>query len=116
MGFLSSNAKVTGVGFLVINLLSACVAEEDLIIPNKQQRTMAVETYKQCVSQATNRRITQNLDPEQIVRESIAQCRTSKYTMLKDYPKDWRASFEKQIDDELLKNEMAYIIEARQGR
>lgn len=97
----------------VLLLVSACVAKEDLILPNKEQRVTAVETYKQCVSYATNKRINQNRDAEAIVRDSIEQCRSSKHAMLKDYPKNWRANFERQVDEELLKTEVAYIQKAR---
>ncbi|WP_455221758.1 hypothetical protein [Kaarinaea lacus] len=96
--------------------LTACTAEQELILPNKQQRIAAVDTYKQCVSYATNKRVNQNRDPEEIVRDSMDKCRTSKYAMLKDYPKGWRDNFEKQIDEEILKQEIAYVVRARQGQ
>lgn len=97
----------------VLILVSACVAKEDLILPTKEQRITAVETYKQCVSYATNKRLNQNRDAEAIVRDSIEHCRSSKYAMLKDYPKSWRSNFEKRVDEELLKTEVAYIRQAR---
>ena len=105
-----------GAVLLVFNVLTACVAKEDLIIPSKEQRIAAMESYKQCVSHATNKRMNQNRDPEAIVRDSIAHCRTSKYAMLKDYPKGWRDSYEQQVDEEILKEEIAYITNVRQGR
>ena len=94
-------------------MVSACVAKEDLILPTKEQRVTAVDTYKQCVSYATNRMLGEKRDAEAIVRDSIEHCRSSKYAMLKDYPKNWRSSFEKQIDEELLKTEVAYVNKAR---
>lgn len=96
-------------------ILSACVAKQDLILPSKEQRVSAVENYKQCVASATNKRINQNRDPEAIVRDSITHCRSSKYAMLKDYPKNWRKSFERQVDEEVLKTEVAYVRKARGG-
>lgn len=101
---------------MVFVILTACTAEQELILPNKQQRITAVDTYKQCVSYATNKRLNQNRDPEEIVRDSMDKCRTSKYAMLKDYPKGWRDNFEKQIDEEILKEEIAYVVRARQGQ
>ena len=101
---------------VVLVALTACVAKQDLIIPSKQQRIAAMENYKQCVANATNKRLSQNRDPEAIVRDSIAHCRTSKYAMLKDYPKGWRDSYEKQVDEEILKEEIAYVTKVRQGR
>jgi len=113
MNLMSVIARRSGVVLAGLLLLSACVAKEDLILPTKEQRISAVETYKQCVSYATNKRLNQNRDAESIVRDSIEQCRTSKYVMLKDYPKSWRSNFEKSVDDELLKTEVAYIRKAR---
>jgi len=101
---------------LALSVLVACVAKEDLIIPSKQQRIAAVENYKQCVSVATNKRLNENRDPEAIVRDSITHCRSSKYAMLKDYPKGWRDSYEKQVDEEILKEEIAYVTKVRQQR
>ena len=101
---------------LIIFTMTACVAKQDLIVPSKEQRIAAYDNYRQCVAQATNKRLNQNRDPEDIVRDSIAHCRTSKYAMLKDYPKGWRESYEQQIDEELLKEEIAYVIKVRQGR
>lgn len=106
------SVKTAGLIALVL-LVSACVAKEDLILPSKQQRITAVETYKQCVAYATNKRINQNRDAEAIVRDSIEHCRGSKHAMLKDYPKSWRASFERQVDDEVLKEEIAYVRKVR---
>ena len=100
---------------VAVTLLSACVAKEDLILPSKQQRVSAVENYKQCVASATNKRLNQNRDAEAIVRDSISHCRSSKHAMLKDYPKNWRASFERQVDEEVLKNEVAYVRKVRSG-
>ena len=97
-------------------LLAACTAKQDLILPNKQQRLAAVETYKQCVSYSTNKNIHQNRDPEAIVRDSMHRCRTSKHAMLKDYPKGWRENFERQVDEEILKEEIAYVVRAKQGQ
>ena len=101
---------------VVIVVLTACVAKQDLIVPSKQQRVAAEENYKQCVAQATNKRVYENQDPEAIVRDSIAHCRTSKYAMLKDYPKGWQESYGQQVDEEILKNEIAYVIKTRQQR
>ena len=118
MRFLPVFGKSTAVlaaAVIVTATLSACVAKQDLILPSKEQRITAVDVYKQCVAYATNRRINQNRDAEAIVRDSIDQCRTSKNAMLKDYPKNWRTSFEKQVDEEILKNEVAYVKKARGG-
>jgi len=98
---------------IVLLLLTACVAKEDLILPTREQRETAVDAYKQCVSYATNKRLNQNRDAEAIVRDSIEQCHGTKHAMLKDYPKNWRASFERQVDEELLREEVAYIRKAR---
>lgn len=100
----------------VVMSLGACVAKQDLILPNKHQRVSLVESYKQCVATATNKRVHQNRDPEAIVRESMAHCRTTKYAMLKDYPKGWRDSYERQIDEEVLKEEVAYVLKTRNQR
>lgn len=112
MNFSGKFAK-SAVVLAVAILVSACVAKEDYILPSKEQRVSAVETYKQCVAYATNKRLGQNRDAEAIVRDSIDQCRSSKYEMLKDYPKSWRSNFEKQVDEELLKREVAYVREKR---
>lgn len=112
MNFEGHVVKVAGV-LAVIFLISACVAKQDLILPSKEQRVSAVNNYKQCVAYATNKRINQNRDAEAIVRDSIEHCRGSKHAMLKDYPKSWRASFERQIDEEVLKEEVAYVRKAR---
>ncbi|WP_455375083.1 hypothetical protein [Kaarinaea lacus] len=109
----SGNVVRSTLVLTVLLLVSACVAKQDLILPSKEQRVTAVETYKQCVAYATNKRINQNRDAESIVRDSIEKCRSSKHAMLKDYPKNWRNSFEKQVDEELLKTEVAYIRKAR---
>lgn len=111
--YFSSNFLKSSFVLVVVLLMSACVAQEDLILPTKEQRVTAVDAYKQCVSSATNRRLNENRDAEAIVRDSIEHCRSNKYTMLKDYPKNWRASFEKQIDEDLLKTEVAYVNKAR---
>lgn len=112
MIFAGNLVRTSGV-LAVIFLVSACVAKQDLILPSKQQRVSAVNNYKQCVAYATNKRINQNRDAEAIVRDSIQHCRGSKHAMLKDYPKSWRASFERQVDEEVLKEEVAYIRKAR---
>jgi len=101
---------------VVIFSLVACTSQQELILPNKEQRISSVESYKQCVSLATNKRINQNRDPEAIVRDSMYRCRTSKHAMLKDYPKGWRENFEQQVDEEILKEEIAYVVRARQGQ
>ena len=100
---------------IAVLVLPACVAKQDLILPSKVQRVTAVENYKQCVAFATNKRLNQNRDAEDIVRDSISHCRSSKYEMLKDYPKNWRASFARQVDEEVLKAEVAYVLKARGG-
>ncbi|WP_455208606.1 hypothetical protein [Kaarinaea lacus] len=115
MDFITSVSKL-GPILIALVILTACTAEQELILPNKQQRISAVDTYKQCVSYATNKGINQNRDPEEIVRDSMDKCRTSKYAMLKDYPKGWRENFEKQIDEEIMKEEIAYVVRARQGQ
>ena len=99
-----------------LGLLAACVAKQDLILPNKQQRITAMDSYKQCVAYATNNHLSQNREPEAIVRASMDKCRPSKYAMLKDYPKGWRDNYEKQIDEEILKEEIAFIVNARRGK
>ena len=113
MRFIRKMVKNGAVVSAVVLLVSACVAKEDLILPTKEQRITAVDTYKQCVSYATNKRLNQNRDAEAIVRDSIEQCKTSKYAMLKDYPKNWRANFEKSVDEEILETEVAYVRKAR---
>lgn len=102
--------------FILIFSLVACTSQQELILPNKEQRIAAVQTYKQCVSLATNKGIYQNRDPEAIVRDSMHRCRTTKHAMLKDYPKGWRDNFEKQVDEEIMKEEIAYVVRARQGQ
>ncbi|MGD8568664.1 MAG: hypothetical protein PVJ39_11285 [Gammaproteobacteria bacterium] len=103
-----------GVLLIAISVLGACVAKQDLILPNKQQRITRVERYKQCVANATNQHVFQNRQPEAIVRDSMNKCRPAKYTMLNEYPKGWRKNYEKKIDQEVLKQEIAYVIKARQ--
>ncbi|MCI0506877.1 MAG: hypothetical protein L0Z73_12310 [Gammaproteobacteria bacterium] len=110
------NISKRGLIFAGFVFLTGCTAEQELILPNKQQRVAATDTYRQCVAYATNQSINQNRDPEEIVRDSMDRCRTSKYAMLKDYPKSWRENFEKQIDEEILKEEIAYVVKARQGQ
>lgn len=110
-----SISKLLPAIILVFSLV-ACTSQQELILPNKDQRIAAVETYKQCVSLGTNKGIYQNRDPEAIVRDSMYRCRTTKHAMLKDYPKDWRENFEKQVDEEILKQEIAYVVRARQGQ
>ena len=112
MSFSGKLVKSTGL-ILVMFVVSACVAKQDLILPSKEQRVSAVNNYKQCVAYATNKRINQNRDAEAIVRDSIQHCRGSKHAMLKDYPKNWRASFERQVDEEVLKEEVAYVRKVR---
>jgi hypothetical protein len=111
-----SNISKKGLIVAGFVFLAGCTAEQELILPNKQQRVAATDTYRQCVAYATNQSINQNRDPEEIVRDSMDRCRTSKYAMLKDYPKSWRENFEKQIDEEILKEEIAYVVKARQGQ
>jgi hypothetical protein len=103
-----------GVLLIAISVLGACVAKQDLILPNKQQRITMVDRYKQCVANATNQHVFQNRQPEAIVRDSMVKCRPSKYTMLNEYPKSWRKNYEKKIDQEIMKEEIAYVIKARQ--
>lgn len=112
MIFEGNLLKIAGV-LTIVFVLSACVAKQDLILPSKEQRVSAVNSYKQCVAYATNKRINQNRDAESIVLDSIEHCRGSKHAMLKDYPKSWRASFERQVDEEVLKEEVAYIRKVR---
>jgi len=101
---------------VVVFSVAACTSQQELILPNKQQRMVSVETYKQCVSLATNKGLNQNRDPEAIVRDSMQRCKSSKHAMLKDYPKGWRENFEQQVDEEILKEEIAYVVRARQGQ
>ena len=112
MNLFGNLMKYSGL-IAAVFLVTACVAKQDLILPSKEQRITAVESYKQCVAYATNKRINQNREAEDIVRDSIEFCRGSKHAMLKDYPKNWRASFERQIDEEVLKEEVAYVRKAR---
>ncbi|HEY5603128.1 MAG TPA: hypothetical protein VIM41_08480 [Gammaproteobacteria bacterium] len=115
MGFIANISRqwviVCGLVFL-----TACATEKELILPDTQLRNSAVDTYKQCVSKATSQRINENRDPEAIVRDSMDLCKTSKHAMLKDYPKGWRENFEKKVDEEILKEEIAYVVRARQGQ
>jgi len=97
----------------VVFILSACVAQQDLIIPNKIQRVEMISKYKQCVSNATNvasnRQFSDFRTPEALVRASMHQCRGAKYMMLKDYPKGWRESLANQVDEELFKQEISWL-------
>ena len=115
MDKVSSISKLWSALVVVFSLV-ACTSQQELILPNKDQRMASVETYKQCVSLATNKGLHQNRDPEAIVRDSMHRCRTSKHAMLKDYPKGWRENFEQQVDEEILKEEIAYVVRAWQGQ
>lgn len=115
MGWVRKSFRFT-VFLLMSGLVIACVAKQDLILPNKQQRISAVDSYKQCVAYATNSHLHQNREPEAIVRDSMDKCRPTKYIMLKEYPKGWRDNYERQIDEEILKEEIAYIVSTRRGQ
>ncbi|NOZ52459.1 MAG: hypothetical protein GXP08_04845 [Gammaproteobacteria bacterium] len=99
--------------FIMLSILSACVAQEDLIIPNKIQRLEMVSKYKQCVANATNAASSKEhsdyRNPQELVRASMLQCRGAKYRMLKDYPKGWRKSLATQVDDELFRQEISWL-------
>jgi len=104
--------RLVGV-FGIVFMLSACVAQQDLIIPNKIQRVEMISKYKQCVSNATNvasnKEHTDFRSAEELVRASMRQCRGAKFMMLKDYPKGWRASLASQVDEELFNQEMSWL-------
>lgn len=111
---LSCRCIKMGVLLIAISVLGACVAKQDLILPNKQQRITMVDRYRQCVANATNKSVFQNRQPEAIVRDSMIHCRSSKFAMLNEYPKSWRKNYEKKIDQQIMKEEIAYVIKARQ--
>lgn len=109
----NSIKPVIGAGFVF--LLSACVAQKDIILPSKTQRESRVGAYKLCVAQQTNRKYNDYENPAQIVRLSMDACKGAKYQMLKDYPKSWGESFEKRIDEEVYKQEITWVLKTRKS-
>ena len=96
--------------------LVACVPEQDIILPTKEQRVSRVDAYKICVSYATNQNYNDIESPDAIVRASMASCKNAKRSIFTDYPKAWRDNFEKQIDEEVYKEELAWVLETRKTR
>ena len=93
--------------------LTACVAQEDIILPTKYQRIAEANAYKQCVAQATNRKFDEITTPESIARSSLAECAFVKKTMLRAYPQRWRENYIKDIDAELYEREVNWVVETR---
>jgi hypothetical protein len=96
-------------------MLISCVAEQEMILPTKEQRVSRVDAYKICVSYAINQSYNNLEPPESIVRASMASCKNVKRNILIDYPKAWRENFEKQIDEEVFKEEIAWVLETRKA-
>lgn len=99
--------------FLGLFMLTACVAQEELILPTKYQRVAAANAYKNCVASATNSRFDNNTKPDVIVKNSMGACSHFKYNMLKEYPKRWRENYLKDVDAQLFKREVEWIVQTR---
>jgi aspartyl/asparaginyl-tRNA synthetase len=101
--------------YSLISLLSftACVAQEDIILPTKYQRIEQADAYKRCVANATNRRFDETTDPDTIVRSSLGACSQVKNTMLNAYPERWRENYMKEVDAKLYQREMDWVVETR---
>lgn len=99
--------------FLVMFGLAACVAKKDIILPTKYDRESRVASYKQCVAQATSRTYDDRRNPDEIVQASMRTCLGAKNWMLKEYPKNWRIGMEKEVDIQVYKDEIAWILSNR---
>ena len=105
--------KLILVLFLLVFGLAACVAKKDVILPTKYDRENRVASYKQCVAQATNRGYDDRRNPDEIVQASMQSCVGSKNWMLQEYPKSWRGGMAKEVDEQLYKDEIAWILRNR---
>ena len=105
--------KIILASFLVVFGLSACVAKKDVILPTSYDRETRVATYKQCVSQATTRAYDDRRNPDEIVQASMQSCVGSKNWMLQEYPASWRPGMAKEVDEQLYKDEIAWILRNR---
>ena len=108
-----SQVHITLVIFILISL-SACMAKKDTILPTRYDRETKIATYKQCVSQATNRGYDSVRHPDEIVRESMRSCIGAKNYMFKEYPVSWRKGLEKEVDEELYNQEITWILKNRE--
>ncbi len=105
--------KLIIVLFLLLFGLSACMAKKDVILPTKYDRENRVANYKQCVSQATNRGYDDRRNPDEIVQASLRSCVGAKNWMLQEYPASWRSGLSKEVDEEVYKEEIAWILSNR---
>lgn len=105
--------KLILISFFVVFSLAACVARKDIILPTKYDRENRVASYKQCVAQATNRGYDERLNPDEIVQASMQTCLGAKNWMLKEYPKSWRVGMEEEVDKQVYKDEIAWILSNR---
>jgi len=105
--------KIIPILFLAVFSLSACVAKKELILPTSYDRETRMATYKQCVSQATSRNYDARRNPDEIVQASLQSCRNSKNWMLQEYPASWRPSMAKKVEEQVYKDEIAWILRKR---
>lgn len=99
--------------FFSLFFLTACVAQDELILPTKYQRIAVGNAYKNCVATATNSRFDNHTKPEIIVKRSMSQCAHFKNNMLKEYPPRWRENYLKNVDAQLHKREVDWIVQTR---
>ncbi len=93
--------------------LTGCMSVEEIILPSKYERIAQANAYKSCVASATNSRFDDFTKPELIVRNSLTVCSHFKDNMLRAYPKTWRENYLKEVDSELYRREVDWIVEAR---
>ncbi|KPJ93773.1 MAG: hypothetical protein AMJ53_06580 [Gammaproteobacteria bacterium SG8_11] len=105
--------KAVTFSYIALLSLTACVAQEDIILPTKYDRIAESDNYKRCVANATNRRFDEITNPDVIVRNSMADCTHVKNTMLNEYPKRWRENYIKEVDAKLYRRELDWIVETR---
>lgn len=101
-------------GVLVLILtLSACVARSAIILPSKYDREAAVSRYKACITAATTNDYDTKRSPEEIVNSSFSVCRGQRASMLSSYPKGWGDRMMNDIDEELYKSEIEWVVAKR---
>ena len=93
--------------------LTACVAQEDIILPSKYQRVSQSDVYKRCVATATNNNFDEITKPDVLARNSLAACANVKKTMLTAYPPRWRDNYMQAVDAEVFEREVEWIVETR---
>lgn len=99
---------------LVGTSLSACIAKKDLILPTRYDRQRYEDQYRQCISQTTNRNYNSVTPADELIKASFANCRGARQVMLNSYPKRWHENWARTVEQEIYKNELAWIQDKRQ--